>query len=138
MLRKAPTTLPDVEPHLLAAMDAWMNSDLRPRLEPEVEARWNGYIEQWIQTQDLPLFVRVGKGKDFEKGCSISPHGRILIRCDNSPAQWIFRLALDKPDLQFADLRAAWESRTIPFGMVISLTASKRPEFFACACSIPR
>jgi len=129
MLPKAPSSLPNIEPLLKQAMDAWMKDDLRPRLNPIVEARWDGYIEQWVTTPDLPLFVRVGKGDGFEKGCSISRHGRMLIRCDNSPAKWIFRRAYENPALTFDDLRNAWERKEIPVALVVTGAARKKESF---------
>ena len=128
-LPNAPTELPRIEQHLRSAMNAWMQDASRPTIARDVEQRWDRYVDQWIATPELPLFVRVTKGDGFEKGCSVVRHGRTLIRCDNSPAKWIFRLAYERPDLRFEEFASYWHNRWIPVAMVITRAARCNQSF---------
>jgi hypothetical protein len=129
MLLQAPDRVPEVEQSLKLAVKTWMKHPMRPCLNAETEKRWDGHIAQWILTPDLPLFVRCSGGKPaWEKGCRRMCEGRILIRCDNSPAQWIFRYACDAPDTSFEELKAAWELGQIPVAMVPPRVAVRQPD----------
>ena len=129
MLLQAPDYVPEAEQCLRLAVETWMKHPIRPCLDAETEKRWDGYIEQWILTPDLPLFVRGSGGKQaWDKGCRRMCDGRVLIRCDNSPAQWIFRHAFDAPGTRFEELKAAWELGQIPVAMVPIRVAARQPD----------
>jgi hypothetical protein len=108
-----------------------MRQAARPQLAPEVESPWHGYIDQWIAAADMPIFVRTAKtaARSLERGCWIERHGRRIIRCDNSPAQWIFRYGYECPDASFEALRSAFEKREVPVAMVITKAACAHPRF---------
>jgi hypothetical protein len=92
-----PTELPKKQKRLIEKLGKlWAENPERPRPKKDVRKRWEKLIEDWAETDSLPLYVRKAKGN---RGWKI-PHrtGRSLVPTDNSPATWVFVLACtDKP-----------------------------------------
>lgn len=94
MLPTCPPRLPtELRESILAFASAWAESQLRPRVQPEVAHAWNALLHEWIHTPALPLFVR--KDAARRGPAPMHPSGRSLVPCDNSPAVWAFTLALE-------------------------------------------
>ena len=77
----------------------WAKSSNRLRVEPAVLRRWDEVLDDWIATPSLPLVTRDSRRRGEQADCS---DGRIVLFCDNSPANWSLRLALagQAPDIR--------------------------------------
>lgn len=73
--------------------EGWMQSPMRPHPAPEVLARWDALLSQWIEEPTISLLIR--KYNDNRGHALHHSYGRILVPADNSPAQWVFALALN-------------------------------------------
>src|SRR5687767_15011479 len=76
-----------------AAARAWFKDPVRPRVSPEVLARWDELLTGWADAHDLPLLIR--KARDNRGHALVHAEtGRTLVPTDNSPAHWSVALAL--------------------------------------------
>jgi hypothetical protein len=92
-----PPELPKEQKDLITKLGKlWAEDPERPRPKRDVRHRWEKLIEDWAETDSLPLYVRKAKGN---RGWKIRHDtGRLLVPTDNSPATWVFVLACtDKP-----------------------------------------
>ena len=100
----------------------WAASPYRPRPSSEALARWDEFLDTWMMSR-LPLLLRDGRRRGETVDCT---SGRSVIFGDNSPANWVFALALagETPDLSL------WTGETIgahvPLTFVTKGAAGKR------------
>lgn len=120
-LNHCPAQLPEA---MLAALqragEVWRGSPFRPRVAPQVQARWERLIDDWTRDESLPIFVRKHRGN---RGHFVTHHtGRVLVPADNTPAHWSMGLALDDecPDLD--EIRCLFERDAIPIAMTMAAT----------------
>ena len=94
-------TLQNIHDLMSKAGEEWANNPCRPKITKVNLRKWNKFIEEWIDSPEVPLFVRKGKPRG-----QLITHGqsrRNILRVDNSPAQWIFKKACrgeDPPPIQ--------------------------------------
>lgn len=120
---KVPRCPNELPPDLLRATEAlakaYLQSNIRPRLEVDVLRHWDKLIEEWADS-DLPLFVRKQRG---EIGAILihSVTNRSLAPCDNSPAHWaVITAHLRGACITLDDVRDALERNEIPVTMAMS------------------
>lgn len=90
----------------------WAISELRPRLDAEIERDWDKLIGEWADS-DLPLVIRKDEGM---RGEMVSHKtGRRLVFADNSPAQWAFSRAYSSVKYSLPDIEFQFEFDVIPF-----------------------
>ena len=71
---------------------AWAESADRPRLDQSVAAHWRNLVREWSNDLGLPLFIRK---QGLPRGAKLLHKSkRYLVPTDNSPAQWVFLMAL--------------------------------------------
>src|SRR6476619_750867 len=94
----------------------WRDSPGRPRVEPEVLARWERLLAEWCEDPTLPLLVR----RSAMKGTVVphEPSGRELLYADNSPGNWAMASALLGRCPGLGEALSALKSGAIPSGMV--------------------
>lgn len=102
---------------------AWATSDLRPKPDRTTLAHWTEMINSWVASDDMPLFIRKkasGRGNIVQH-----PAGRKLLQVDNSPAQWVYSLAMSqkKPSLQ--EIRDLIRKDQIPIAMILTREENK-------------
>ncbi len=125
-LPASPAVLPQALEKLVAGLaEAWAASELRPRIPSDTAAHWDALIDAWIDTKDLPLFVRRW-GRSEGRG-QIIKHvsGRALVPSDNTLANWVFvrAYAAEKPSVE--DIRDLVNRRELP--VALALKADERP-----------
>lgn len=111
---------------------SWFDNPKRPRPESDVIRAWGQLISEWIDAEDLPLLVRRGHGAS-EKG-SVTAHqsGRPLVTCDNSPAHWVFCLAVNGRTLSLAEVRSLLESDHVPMS-IFCTPEQKKSSTYKCS-----
>lgn len=58
-LERCPKSLPDEIGNAATALaQAYLASTIRPRLSRKVLLHWDRLIDEWSETEDLPLFIR--------------------------------------------------------------------------------
>jgi hypothetical protein len=121
---RCPASLPDdIRAHMRALVTAWWSHDGWPRPSPEVLGAWDHLLEEWIESREMPLYIR----KDLPRGQRLThSSGRPLVPVDNSVAQWAFGLALQGICPSPAEIRALQERDEIPVAMI--LKRSERSE----------
>jgi len=84
----------------------WSVSVHRPKPSPQALQIWDVFLKSWLAS-DLPLVLRDSRRRGTQ---TKSATGRDIFFADNSPANWMFGLALlgQVPDL------AAWSRDTLP------------------------
>lgn len=94
---------------------AWVHSDERPSPDPEVLKEWNSLLENWIAEEDLPLLVRRSKSRGH-----LIQHesGRMVVPADNSPATWVYGLALQGQCPTVEGIRSAFDADEIPIAFI--------------------
>lgn len=94
----------------------WANSPSRPRPPDEVIAHWTKLLNDWVDDNDLPLFVR----KHSNNRGSVVSHssGRLLVPCDNSPAHWAYVMASNGKCPALQDIKTFLENDKIPVAMI--------------------
>jgi hypothetical protein len=140
-LSNAPNPLPENMVQLLKQFAvAWAKSPARPRISNDRQAKWGSFIEEWIEADDIPLFVR--KGKD--KGAVHVNAGRKFIVTDNSPAQWVYSEASEKDPPTLDAVRNSFlrtedsslkVQEIIPIALVLSTEHSRESERYKKALS---
>jgi hypothetical protein len=83
----------------------WAASPHRPRPSEDSLKRWDELLASWLSS-DLPLILRDSRRRGERLVCA---SGRGIIFADNTPANWIFHLALEGvvPDI------TSWRSETL-------------------------
>ncbi len=74
--------------------ERWLSAppDVRPRPTPAALEYFDGLVTAWANDPEMPLLVRKsGHPRGLR---TTGPEGRAVIAVDNSPAQWIYALAL--------------------------------------------
>ncbi len=103
---------------LFAVGQLWAQSPYRPRPSETVVRLWNDLILDWSRSSDLPFLVRKTI-RGYEKGAVVKHEsGRLLVPCDNSPAQWAFSLAMRGECPSLNALRDLLNSDQVPMAMV--------------------
>lgn len=112
-LPNCPSELPsDIGKILNTLGRMWRKSEIRPNIEPSVVARWNDLLEEWADDKSLPLLIRKGS---LVRGSEIRhASGRMIVPCDNSPAQWACNLALREHVPSIAEIRKQFSDDSIP------------------------
>ncbi|MES2255148.1 MAG: hypothetical protein V4559_08915 [Pseudomonadota bacterium] len=75
----------------------WAASTHRPKPSPEALAKWDVILDAWVAS-DLPLVLRDSRRRTM---VVTTDYGRKIVFADNTPANWMFDLALrnEAPDL---------------------------------------
>lgn len=117
-LQDCPDPLPDdLRKHVLDLACAWINHPSRLRVSKETIEHWDHLIETWIAADDLPLFVRKSDGN---RGSLLTHHtGRPLVPTDNSPAHWVYALALGDVRPTLDSIRCMLKADQIPIAMIL-------------------
>lgn len=104
----------------------WAISDLRPRLDTEIERDWDNLIKEWAES-DLPLVIRKSGGM---RG-SVADHksGRRLVYADNSPAQWAFSRAFSGSTYSLSEINTFLDNDLIPFAYATSKEHKGKMEY---------
>jgi hypothetical protein len=76
--------------------------------------RWEGVINTWVSDARYPLLVRRGATTSGGQRQVHAATGRALTACDNSPAEWIFRLALAGTVLTAEEMLRRLTDRSLP------------------------
>jgi hypothetical protein len=95
----------------------WAENPERPRPERDVRKRWEKLVEDWAETDSLPLYVRKARGNRGR----IIPHdtGRSLVPTDNSPATWAFVLACTDKTPTLKEIRDMVDGDRIPIAFTL-------------------
>lgn len=131
-LKYCPDPLPpDLTSLACALATAWINSPHRPLISREALDHWSALIEEWVETEDMPLFVR----KHRRDRGHLVPHcsGRNLVPCDNSAAHWAYALALCGLCPSLVRIRAWLEADQIPLAMALSQSESSQAHYKSAA-----
>jgi hypothetical protein len=120
--------LTNAQKNLIAKLvKLWVQNRESPRPRTDVRRHWETLIEDWANTDSLPLYVRKARGN---RG-SIIRHeeGRSLVPTDNSPAIWAFVLACtgEKPSLK--KIKNMVDGDHIPIAFTLSSEEKKRPGY---------
>jgi hypothetical protein len=100
----------------------WAASPYRPRPSLETLEKWDRLLDAWMASA-LPILLRDSRNRGARIDCT---SGRSVVFGDNSPANWVFALALagEVPDV------ASWSGETIdehvPLTFVTKGPAGKR------------
>lgn len=121
MLPKCPKILPDEIVRAAEALaEAYARSPIRPRMTKEIVGYWDSLIEEWANTESLPLFIRKQRA-DIGDLLIHRESGRLLAPCDNSPAHWVIVTAFEKGvDFTLSDIKNAITSHAIPVTMAMN------------------
>ena len=84
--------------------------------------RWEGVIKTWVSDERYPLLVRRGSGEYRGRQQVHAETGRALAACDNSPAEWIFQLALAETVLTAEEMLRRLTDRTLPADQKLPIT----------------
>jgi hypothetical protein len=112
-LPRCPEKLPVAVGELISALgQTWRESSERPRIEDSVLDQWSELVSSWANDSTLPLLVRKSS---LVRGSELQHvSGRIIVPCDNSPAQWACHLALRGNVPTLEEIRAGFRSDLIP------------------------
>jgi hypothetical protein len=95
----------------------WAIDPARPRIGADTESAWMKLINDWVGENTLPLLVR--KTND-NRGARIGGEGgRVLIPTDNSPAQWVFAMALSGQCPSLGQITELLERGKLPIAMIL-------------------
>ncbi len=112
-LPTTPDTLPkEISDTIRELGRMWATSDLCPTISQETATSWSKLIEAWAAEPTLPLLIR--KGSSIRGSEIIHRTGRILIPCDNSPAQWACYLALQGITPTLEEIKYGFKNDSIP------------------------
>jgi hypothetical protein len=122
-------TLPKGQKDLIAKLGKlWFENPERPRPKRDVRCHWEKLVEDWAETDCLPLFVRKPRGN---RGSIINheKEKRPLIPTDNSPAIWAFVLACtgEKPSLK--RIKDMVDRNRIPIAFALSKKERRRAQY---------
>jgi hypothetical protein len=107
----------DIVDHIMAAANSWLASPARPVVSDGTLSGWDGLISAWLADQDMPLLVRNSKGR----GRAVQhPSGRMVVCCDNAPANWCLAMALMGRTPDTVEIIEALESGLLPIQMMAS------------------
>lgn len=82
----------------------------------EIIIAWQKVIDEWIDNDSIPLFVR--KGSET-RGTKIEFGGRNIITTDNTPAHWIFKnLVLEGLSFSSQDILDLINSNNFPVSFI--------------------
>jgi len=102
---------------LSAAAESWFVSPERPRVSEATSLGWDNLISAWLANHEMPLLVRNSKGR----GRAIEhPSARLVVCCDNAPANWCLAMALMQRTPNTTEVIAALESGLLPIQMMAS------------------
>jgi hypothetical protein len=128
LLPQCPENLPpDISLLLKQIGEAWATSPQRPRLDKEIVSKWSSLLETWIASQDLPLLIR--KSSESRGTEILHCSGRSLIPTDNSPAQWVFSLALKEECPSIEEIRGLYKADQIPIAMALKKVEKERAKY---------
>lgn len=101
-----PEAMADLHEPLAELGRRWAVSVHRLKPTPQALQDWDGFLKSWLAS-DLPLVLRDSRRRGTQ---TKSVTGRDILFADNTPANWMFGLALlgQVPDL------AAWTGETMP------------------------
>jgi hypothetical protein len=127
-LRTCPDPLPDDLLRLAKALAcAWINHPSRLRVSKETVEHWDRLIEAWIAAEDMPLFVRKSDGN---RGSLLTHHtGRHLVPTDNTPANWVFGLAIEDVRPTLDNIRCMLKADQIPVAMAYKAKEKQVAQF---------
>jgi hypothetical protein len=112
-----PNEIEDAAKHLA---EAYANCSIRPRLPEHVLGYWDTLIDQWSNSEDLPLLVRK-QSADIGDLLTHEDSGRRLAPCDNSPAHWAILTAFNcGTGFTLDDVEEAVAHHEVPVTMVMN------------------
>lgn len=133
-LAKCPDALPDDLTALVAQFGRlWAVSPHRPRISAAVQKHWKQLLDDWVNNQELPLFVR--KSSSIRGSATIHETGREIVHCDNSPAHWAYIMASSGECPTLIDIQSRIRSDTIPVVMIQKTVEKPLAKYH---CSLPR
>jgi hypothetical protein len=125
----------DIDNLIIATADSWGNSMLRPKLALNTALHWDRMIEEWMNDETLPIYVRK---MSRNRGQKIKHNsGRILVPADNSPANWSFSSAFSDLRPTLAEIKVLIENDEIPVAMAMS-RLERQAAHFRCTRSSVR
>ncbi len=102
---------------ILSLAAGWARSSQRPRVLPAVLDAWDELIEAWLQNHELPIYFRRSSGS---RGKRVSlQNGRSAAVVDNSPAQWVYALALNGICPTLGEIATLQERDHVPVAFVL-------------------
>lgn len=94
---KCPENLPTELSELINKFASiWAACTDRPKPTKETCNRWEKLLDDWVNSNDLPLFAR--KSSRNRGSEILHSTGRVIVPTDNSPAQWAYTLACQNED----------------------------------------
>ena len=116
-------SLPDYfDPGIKALASDWKDDPSRPVVSSSVIVWYEKQLKKWIADSGLPMLIRKHRGNRGH----IRTHksGRILIPCDNAPANWFFSSALFDHSFDAKEVPEKLINSTLPIGMVADTGAT--------------
>jgi hypothetical protein len=111
----------------------WAEDPQRPRLQRGVRERWEKLIDEWAETNSLPLYVRKAKGN---RGWKIRhAKGRLLVPTDNSPAIWAFVLAYTRKTPSINEVKNTVHGDGIPIAFALTKAEKNEGKRYKCTLS---
>jgi hypothetical protein len=132
-LPDCPTELPEDLSALIHEFGSlWASSAIRPTPEKSVLEGWQKLLFEWVETPDLPLFVRKHRG---DRGHELAHEtGRVIVPTDNSAPHWAFTLACAGKVPSLSEIRTFLAKDSIPVAM-IQKSIEKQAARYRCTLS---
>jgi len=128
MKRERPTIPQNIVAAMRHVAELWRESDVWPRIEPQLKNRWASVVTEWVNDDNMPLIVRIAKEPP---GVPIAhSSGRVLIPTDNSPAQWVYAQALQGISFSLLEIKALLEDDRVPVAMAIKAKHKASTKYF--------
>jgi hypothetical protein len=112
-----PGTIAELDEAARMIATTWATSELRPRVAPAMQDAWEVLIKQWVESCEVPLFVRKHQNN---RGARIKHQsGRVVVPADNGPAHWAISLALEGICPTLDEIRRLISEGRIPVAMIV-------------------
>lgn len=112
----------------------WRESPTRPAVTGQDALAWHSLVQDWVHDRSLPLLVRrprLGRGREITHPC-----GRTLVPTDDSPAMYLFSLALERRRPPLATLRNALHTGRMPIAASLTAEEIRRARYTGTATSM--